>query len=96
MLSVLQATHLFLLFVFAIIILNIFSSELLQLGQTASWIKNSTFTSDSIYRNFPKFSDRQARANSVDTDQTVPRGAAWSGSTLFAIPFASLGHITLW
>ena len=27
------------------------------------------------YRNFPKFSDRQVWANSVDPDQTAPRGA---------------------
>ena len=35
--------------------------------------------------NGPKFSDRQIRANSVDPDQTAPRGR----STLFAIPSAS-------
>ena len=27
------------------------------------------------YRNDPKFSDRYARANSADPDQTAPRGA---------------------
>ena len=27
------------------------------------------------YRNVPKFSDRQVWANSVDPDQTAPRGA---------------------
>ena len=53
------------------------------------------------YRNDPKFSDRYARANSADPDQTAPlqiapRGAVWSGSTLFAIPSASFGLITLW
>ena len=32
-------------------------------------------------------------ANSVDPDQTTPGGAVWSGSTLFAIPFAPFGHI---
>ena len=42
------------------------------------------------YRNDPKFSDRQAWANSDDPDQT-----ASSGSTLFAIPSASSGCITL-
>ena len=36
------------------------------------------------YRKDPKFSDRQALANSAD--QTAPR----SGSTLFAIPYAPL------
>ena len=35
-------------------------------------------------------------ANSVDPDQTAPWGAVWSGSTLFAIQFASFGLITLW
>ena len=29
----------------------------------------------SAYRNDPKFSDRYAWANSVDPDQTAPRGA---------------------
>ena len=28
-----------------------------------------------IYRNVPKFSDRQVWANSADPDQTAPRGA---------------------
>ena len=37
-------------------------------------------------RDGPKFSDRYAWANS----------AVWSGSTLFAIPSASFGLITLW
>ena len=48
------------------------------------------------YRNDPKFSDRYAWANSVDPDQTAPRGAVWSGSTLFAIPSPSFGLIILW
>ena len=48
------------------------------------------------YRNDPKFSDRYAWANSADPDQSAPRGAVWSGSTLFAIRFASFGLITLW
>ena len=38
----------------------------------------------------PKFSDRQVWANNVD-----PRGVVWSGTTLFAIPSASFGRITL-
>ena len=46
-------------------------------------------------RNFPKFSDRQVWANSADADQTAPRGAVWSGSTLFAILSVSFGWITL-
>ena len=48
------------------------------------------------YRNDPKFSDRYIWANSADPDQTAPKGAVWSGSTLFAIPSASFGLITLW
>ena len=47
------------------------------------------------YRNVPKFSDRQVWANSADPDQTAPRGAVLSGSTLFAIPSASFGLIIL-
>ena len=45
--------------------------------------------------NDPKFSDRYAWTNSADPDQIAPRGAVWSGSTLFAIPSAPFGHITL-
>ena len=45
------------------------------------------------YRNGPKFSER---ANSVDPDQIAPTVAVWSGCTLFAIPSASFGRITLW
>ena len=48
-----------------------------------------------INRNVPKFLDIQIWANSADPDQTAPRGAVWSGSTLFAIPSASFGYITL-
>ena len=47
------------------------------------------------YRNDPKFTDRQVWANSADPDQTAPRGAVWSGATLFAIPSVSFGCITL-
>ena len=47
------------------------------------------------YRNDAKFSDRYAWANSADPDQTAPRGAVCSGSTLFAIPSASFGLTTL-
>ena len=50
-----------------------------------------------IYHNDPKFLDRQVWANSADPDRTAPltapRGAVWSGSSLFAIPSASFGHI---
>ena len=48
------------------------------------------------YHNNPKFSDRLVWANSADSDQTAPRGAVWSESTLFAIASASFGCITLW
>ena len=49
-----------------------------------------------FYRNDLKFSDRYAWANCANPDQTAPRGAVWSGSTLFAIPSASFGLIILW
>ena len=45
------------------------------------------------YRYVPKFSDRQVCANSVDPDQTAPRGAFLSGSTLFTILSALFGYI---
>ena len=46
------------------------------------------------YHNDPKFLERQVWANSADPDQTAPQGigiqgAVLSGSSLFAIPFAS-------
>ena len=47
------------------------------------------------FHNDPKFSDRLAWANSADPDQTAPRGAVWSVSTLFAVPSASFRSITL-
>ena len=34
---------------------------------------------------YTKVSDKMAYANSADPDQTVPEGAVWPGSTLFAI-----------
>ena len=43
------------------------------------------------YCYFPNFSDGQVWANSADPDQT----ASDSGSTMFAIPSASFGCITL-
>ena len=46
------------------------------------------------YRTVPKFLDTQVWANSADPDQTAPRGAVWSGSTLFAIPSASFRCVT--
>ena len=47
------------------------------------WVKHGKFKDEGVlvlslkpvYRNFPKFSDRQVLANSVDPDQTAPRGA---------------------
>ena len=41
------------------------------------------------HRNDPMFLDRLVWANSADPDQTAPRGAVSSGSSLFAVPFAS-------
>ena len=38
---------------------------------------------------YTKLSDKMAYANSADPDQTAPKGAVWSGSTLFAIPLGS-------
>ena len=35
---------------------------------------------------YTKVPDEMAYANSADPDQTAPKGAVWSGSTLFAIP----------
>ena len=49
------------------------------------------FANPYLYSNDPKFLDRQVWANSADPDQTAPR----AGSTLFAIPSAHFGHITL-
>ena len=44
------------------------------------------------------FRTETGSANSADPDQTAPppRGAVWSGSTLFAIQSASYELITLW
>ena len=49
---------------------------------------SANVTAQKKHRNDPKFSDRYAWENCVDPDQTAPRGAVWSGSTLFAIPSA--------
>ena len=57
--------------------------------------KDATGSYIQVYCNDPKFSDREVWANSADPDQTAPRGAIWSGSTLFAIPSALFGLITL-
>ena len=48
-------------------------SDLKSLPCKAPGTKAGTFTPS--YCNFPKFSDRQVWANSVDPDQTAPRGA---------------------
>ena len=45
------------------------------------------------YCNDPKFSDKQVWANSIDPDLTVPEGAVWWGSTVFAILSAPFDHI---
>ena len=36
-------------------------------------------------KNCAKHSNKEGWANSADPDQTAPKGAVWSGSTLFAI-----------
>ena len=36
-------------------------------------------------KNCAKHSDKKGWANGVDPDQIAPKGAVWSGSTLFAI-----------
>ena len=61
--------------------------------QTEEWYHNLKYK---LYRDVPKFLDRQVRANSADPDQTAPRGAFWSGSTLFAILSTSFRCFTLW
>ena len=38
----------------------------------------------------------QIRLLEEQSDQTAPGGAVWSGSTLFAIPSASFGLISVW
>ena len=43
---------------------------------------------------YPMFSEWQVWVNNVDPDQTA-QGAVWSRSTLFAIPSASFGYITV-
>ena len=61
--------------------------------------KNTVFSRRGSYRSYckdPKFSDKHAEANSADPDQTAPRGAVWSGSSLFAIPFAPFWGIAPW
>ena len=49
--------------------------------------KNEIYVTDIVLRQIILFSDRWVWANSVDPDQTAP--------TLFAIPAASFGLITL-
>ena len=66
-----------------------------QSAQLCEWPGWETDDRVLLYCNDLKFSDRQVWANSTDPDQTAPRGAVWSGSTLFAIPAASFGCITL-
>ena len=75
-----------------------FCHEAAHFKTTAIWLALHTlpnFLGFWYYRNDPKFSDRYAWANSADPYQTAPRGAVWSGSTLFAIPSALFGLITL-
>ena len=67
--------------------LKALEAHMLSMSKQGRWL---------TYRNDPKFSDRLIWTNSADPDQTAPRGAVWSGSTLFAIPAASFGCITHW
>ena len=39
---------------------------------------------------YTKESDKMEYANSADPVQTAPKGAVWSGPTLFAIPLINL------
>ena len=69
-------------------------SELHGCVDILTWITNFFYLCGqarlrSIYRNDPKFSDRQVWANSADPYQTALKGAVSSGSSLFAITFAS-------
>ena len=49
--------------------------------------------SDSITVMNLSFRTDRSGANSADPDQSAPRGAVWSGSSLFAILFVSLDKI---
>ena len=42
-----------------------------------------------------KVSDKMKYANNVDPDQTAPKGAVWSGSTLFDIPLSILSNMCI-
>ena len=42
---------------------------------------------DERYRNDPKFSDRQVWADTVDPDQTAPRGSQTADQGLHCLPF---------
>ena len=64
----------------------------IQFVENQEIFKNSFYPR---YCNDPRFSDSQIWATSADPDQTAPKGAVWSGSTLFAIPSASFGCIVL-
>ena len=44
-------------------------------GKNTTWSILQQSSKIILYRNFPKFSDRQVWANSADPDQTAPRGA---------------------
>ena len=48
------------------------------------------------YGDDPKFVGRHVEANSVDPDQTAPRGTDSSGFSLFAVPAAFFSGIISW
>ena len=50
----------------------------------------------STYRNDPKFLDRYAWANSADPDQTAPRGAVCSRSSLIRVCTVCLSICIIW
>ena len=66
-------------------LLDVYVLKLLLTARSDRYKKIESHSLGLGYSNDPKFSDRQVWANSVDPDETV-----WSGSTLFAIPSASL------
>ena len=68
-----------------------YSIDKVQYRHPSSQISPTAILSGWRVHNDPMFSDRQIRANSEDPDQTAPRGAVWSGSSLFAIAVTSFG-----
>ena len=59
-----------------------------------TYLKKTLNNDHAVYRKNSKYWDMYVWANSVDSDQTAPQGAVWSGSTLFVILSASFEHNT--